>query len=187
MATVTTDAIPPTTLPMPDPSQSRMRSATSWISALMAGDREAASACARSSSTPDWIDRTMPIRSGAIHRTTTTIAPTPMTKARAVAAAEDAVDDHPRSRRRPTIGANDAATTSASRMDTVTVPSTTEIHSVTAARPAMASSRQLIAPVRRSQDGMTGSAGVDTVTAPPSARSRGHGTPGEPASALAPG
>jgi hypothetical protein len=57
-----------------------------------------------------------------------------------------------------------AATTSATSTDAVTVPSRTASQRVTAARLVMARSRQLIAPVRRTQRGTTAAAGSDEVT-----------------------
>ena len=165
MATVTTDATTPTTLPSAVPSHARMPSATCWIWAPITGGSDAASSWVRSSATPDWIERTMLTRSGTKASAMTSRMMTPIRKNRNVARADDFVFDHPRARRLPTSGANEAATTSESSTETVTVPSRTASQIVTAARPAMASSRQLSAPRRRNHPGMTTvSAGTDAVT-----------------------
>ena len=165
MATVTTDAITPTTLPIAAPSHVRTPSATCWRSAPTTDGSARASSCERSSATPDWIDRTISTTLGMKASAMTSRTITPIRKNRRVARAEDFVFDHPRARSLPTSGANDAATTSESRTETVTVPSRTASQIVTAARPAIASRRQLSAPRRRNHPGMTTvSAGTDVVT-----------------------
>ena len=93
--------------------------------------------------------------------------PAAMSIVNTVTAADAAVADQPRARSLSTSGAKDAATTSARRIDTVTVPSTTAAQMVTAASATITRRRQLTAPVRRSHTGMTGSAGADAVTAFP--------------------
>ena len=113
------------------------------------------------------LDRAGPCRrrSGMKASAMTSRTMTPIRKNRNVARADDFVFDHPRARRLPTSGANEAATTSESSTETVTVPSRTASQIVTAARPEMARSRQLSAPRRRNHPGMTTvSAGTDAVT-----------------------
>ena len=59
MATVTTDATTPTTLPIAAPSHARMPSATCWMRAPTTDGSDRASSCVRSSVTPDRIELTM--------------------------------------------------------------------------------------------------------------------------------